>query len=336
MDSTVEICLNSTKRKAIRIALASTKACLENTLGSFPPKSREFTGIKKSLTIVLNTVSGMLDGIVNEDLTRKEFKVIASNLQNKLIFNFGASVSADLSAAAASADAHIELAGTQEEGTTVSEELAAHISKSADYKEALAIIKEEMKQRKERARLTAPTVTTPADVAVDSDSALIATLERMQASKARMPLKLRSEYSIFKFPVIPIFNSDNTKARSTNPMSISPSQKNYYHALAKLGLQVTKLQDYVILEEQLLLAFNRKSLRVTSKQQLKPIDYARMILKVINEKSPTPYVLVSDTFLPSVRNSDIIMFWILPGSLLSAMISKGWSKLKEWGFAFQN
>lgn len=70
-----------------------------------------------------------------------------------------------------------------------------------------------------------------------------------------------------------------------------------------------------------------------------PEDYARSIVSVMNERSGSKYALVTPIPAPNPRNSrNILCFWIMPSSKLSALMKAtgGKAKVKEWDFPFED
>lgn len=70
-----------------------------------------------------------------------------------------------------------------------------------------------------------------------------------------------------------------------------------------------------------------------------PEDYARSVLSIINERSGSKYALVTTRAAPNPRNSrDILCFWLMQTSKLSALMSAtgGKAKVTEWDFPFDS
>lgn len=70
-----------------------------------------------------------------------------------------------------------------------------------------------------------------------------------------------------------------------------------------------------------------------------PQDYARSVLSVINERSGSKYALVTPIAAPNPRNSrDILCFWLMPTSKLSALMKStgGKAKVAQWDFPFES
>lgn len=70
-----------------------------------------------------------------------------------------------------------------------------------------------------------------------------------------------------------------------------------------------------------------------------PEDYARQVLATMNERSGSKYALVTPIPAPNPRNSrDILCFWIMPNSKLSAYLraTGGKAKVTQWDFPFES
>jgi len=434
--TTLETCSTTKSAKLILESLSGAQVVLASSLQQIPPRSRSFTPVKKALIALSNAVEGLHTGMENRDLSLSEFRNLIRLVQDRFL--------ADAS------DALSRIVLTDEPKTPdTSRKL---VIRASDFKTALKTVKSELnaffkgKEEEENPVLTEMhrSETAYRTREEKEDANLKARLEHVASLKTRLPLKLTGAYQLLRLPIVPIFNSSILSGKK--PTGRSSLVRNFSNPklLESLGIKHILVQDYLILEEQFVLAIKMKdvaefqkdvaeqeaaniklelqkfkqyekqreqtALRLQDSRDaaaalkakeakveaerrkqflafkranpeapipknlqpkpnkpedlnkqifralvdsrkvgetnvvnapkkpnnihsvVRPVDFAKSILEVVNEKAPSKYALVTDQVLVNPRNADILFFWIIPRKTLSALISKGWSKVVQWGF----
>lgn len=434
-------CVATKNAKQILASLSSTQVVISNSLQAIPARSRSFTPVKKSLTALSNAVGSLHTGVENRDLSLGKFRESVKLVQDKFLSQ------------ASVALGEIVLSDDTDEPAVVEETSPGKfVIKSSDFKTALKSVKEQLndffkgKEDEENPVLTEMTRSETAYRTREEkeEANLKARLEHVASLKTKLPLKLKGSFQLLKFPVVPIFNSSILSGRK--PTGRSSLVRNFSNPrlLQSLGISHILVQDYLILEDQFVLAINMqdvselqkdaviqdaverklslqkfkrdeverektsirlqhsrdaaealkaKEAKVASEQRkqllafkranpgspipknlqpkqpkqedlskqvframvetkkigetgmvntpskpknkhsvVRPVDYAKSVLEALNEKAPSKYTLVTDQVLVNPRNADILFFWVIPRKTLTALISKGWSKVVQWGF----
>ena len=370
----LEGCVATKNAKQILASLLSTQVVISNSLQAIPARSRSFTPVKKSLTALSNAVGSLHTGVENRDLSLGKFRESVKLVQDKFLSQ------------ASVALGEIVLSDDTDEPAIVEETSPGKfVIKSSDFKTALKSVKEQLndffkgKEDEENPVLTEMTRSETAYRTREEkeEANLKARLEHVASLKTKLPLKLKGSFQLLKFPVVPIFNSSILSGRK--PTGRSSLVRNFSNPrlLQSLGISHIMVQDYLILEDQFVLAVNLKEMKdfVSSEHSMSdseysaklkdykaqyaalqrkgmekqeitnslkrpkksvveasPVDFAKSILEALNEKSPSKYTLVTDQVLVNPRNADILFFWVIPRKTLTALISKGWSKVVQWGF----
>jgi hypothetical protein len=172
-------------------------------------------------------------------------------------------------------------------------------------------------------------------------------LAQLNTHREQMPVSLKIHgnenhpFTMVKMPIVPLFDRWTVTQE---------------HVLKRLNIPHIPLAGYMIFEDQLLLIVSKSSafkagkvvqkktadgslapkrMLDFSREAQKVVDYANVILDIINERSTHgTFSMVSDKFVSNPRNQDLVCFWIMGTQKLSALIraAGATSKVKTWGF----
>lgn len=377
VSSVLESCLLSKNARQIISDLSSAQVVLDNSLEAIPSRSRTFTSVKKSLLALNNALDGLKTGVENRDLSLGKFRAATAGVQTKFLLGLAES----LSQVTLTDDPVEEVGNTEEAGTKL-------VVRSTDFKSALKTIRghleDHFKKKEDDEDAENPVLVEHerSEKAYQTreerdEDRLKERIAHVESLKTQMPLAIKGAYQVMRFPLVPIFDSSILSGKK--PTGRSDLVRNFSgsRVLDSLGIRYIMVQDYLILEEQLVLAVNLKDYQEfqsdqdeeqsaahkanlgryknkvgelkrrgldkddipahverpkKGKTQVSPLDFAKSILDALNEKAPSKYMLVTQQFVPNPRNTSILFFWIMPRKTLSSLISKNWSKVKNWGF----
>lgn len=328
VESTVSTCLKEKKISVLKKSLASAQTVISQTLETFPNRKRSLSKTKKSLVALRNVVTGLLEGLADGEFNSvKEFRAICSNVEKKFLPQYTEAYTSELQRALdKTQDAD---SSTEDDSDSESEipspliEAKKAVAASADWHHILGIFKGAM--TKKSAKVSEKADGKPWE---QTDEEISQRLESVQSKYEELPRTLKQEYQFMRMPIVPLFKN----------LGVSTKQN-----FDKLGIPNINIQGYSILENQILLGISRKSvdaLNVGKKkkdEKSTPADFAKTVLEVVNERTNAKYVLVSDKFQTNPKNADILLFWVMPTRLLSALIKSaglGSSEVKEWGLPF--
>jgi hypothetical protein len=151
-----------------------------------------------------------------------------------------------------------------------------------------------------------------------SDDELKDKVDYLRKFAKRLPDRLVGEYDFVTVPIVPMID----------PASLF--RINFDSA----GIKTLNILGFPVLEHQTLLAVSRK---LADDHKIKPEVLVQSILEIINERSNDDFTLVSEFFLPSPRNSNILMFWVMPSRKLNTIIRQSGSfKVEKWGYPWAN
>lgn len=186
------------------------------------------------------------------------------------------------------------------------------------------------------------------EIARTPDEHLRERLKEIKAGKKNLPANLKTPYQLLDSAIVVIFKAQDTVSKKDRPMGPGTVAKNFTREklLEQHGIKYIKLDDYLILESQKLLAIDKAKLRKkvvlynkTSKKKLKInadlfLTYAREVLDKINERSSTTWVMASQESVSNIRNIEIGLYWIMPAKVLNALMSRGWNKIGSWNLPY--
>lgn len=182
----------------------------------------------------------------------------------------------------------------------------------------------------------------------DKDQFVKDQISEVKAGKAQLPKRIPGPFSIkFRAPTVAIFDSHDNIAKKDRPMGPGTVSHNFskHSLLDQFGIKYITLDDYLIVENQMMLMIDKpyfkKYVTENTTGRSKPktgdkelVAYARSILEMLNERSSQSLVMVSQQFIANPRNTDYVMFWVMPSRVLDALIKRGWNKLSSWNLPF--
>lgn len=342
VDEIEELLVQCTSIRSASVVLNKLKECdslinlsLDKVLKS---RKKVIIPVRKRLIVLSNHANGIYEGISSRTITIPEFKAEIEKIRTQRLPN----IRDFLSLAKESLAVNIGNDDTQSATS-----LHTEIYKLGDFKEALKIFKNyvptsESISDSENPVLSELEKTKTLDAARDErlEINLQNGLNLIMQMKNKLPTRIKGQYEVYRLPVVPIF--ETPPAASDKQININALHK---YILPKVGITSVSLESrYIVLDEQLLLAIDkkkadsildeeivRKSKRVTTNTH-DYLAYAKAILSVINEKASSPYALVSDKSVVNSRNTNIVFYWIMPRRTLSVLLVKGWKRLARWGF----
>ena len=273
--STLAVCQSSKKSKELKDALASAKTEVNKAISSIAEsnKRRRLSQTKKSLVVLDNTFSGLIEGLNSRELSVNDFRAVCANLQTKFIPNFESSLQTEAerirsrTQGGADAAAHIQnvdanlteqqqavraalvdesdehvAAATHDLDNTPMVTSAAYEDEEEDEDEP-----EDEDQREERLQRER-------EQRDDEELDLVEKrLKRLGKTREVLPTRLKTPYTMMRLPVVPIFETANAT---------------YPPLLDKLAIPNTEIPlplsasqgRYVIFEQQVLLLISRKAI----------------------------------------------------------------------------
>lgn len=169
----------------------------------------------------------------------------------------------------------------------------------------------------------------------------------VKAGKVNLPKTIKGAFDTIRAPVVAIFDTHDAPKRDRAAGAGTVTRNfNKTDLLKQYGIKFIQVEDYLILESQLLLAIDRSAVEkavkaVNSRRRTKAkgdeyVQYARGIVEMMNERGTQNYDLVSSTYTANPRNANMLLFWVMPSRTLDALIKRGWSKLGKWDLPFDN
>ena len=433
IEGAIDSCIATRSSRQILESLAGAQVLASNSISSIPPKSRTFTPVKKSLTALSNALDSLHSGVESRDLSLSEFRDLAAYVKSK----FALETHEVLRSLSVADDPVVE----DNPATIMDRKL---VVRSTDLRTALKTVREHLndlfhtQEEAEDAENPFLQEHTRSEQAYKSreekeEALLKDRIAHVAGLKSNLPLKLKGPFQLLRLPIVPIFDAGILSGKK--PTGRSDLTRNFSSSrlLDSLGIGHIMVQDYLILEEQVVLAIDSSELedfiqdakrsqdehrkvelkehrtkvnqrevslekkadklrreeeaaaleveaerkaraaarkagmpvspvkvkvdpgaalfdalkghgKISSprlsvpekprkaKLNVSNLDYVQSILDTLNEKSPSKYNLVTDYFVLNPRNTDIQLYWLMPRKTLSALISKGWTKVKNWGF----
>ncbi len=308
---TMRVCCSTNKPKEILAALDFARSKLESDYALVKEQKRQFIPLRKSISVVLNTVAGLADGVESRDITPKILRKVASEVQSKSL-----PVLIDcVNEALLQVEAKVGLVEAKEAvGEVVDKPKRFH-----DWREALSAVTpvkrqaeaaeedveedpedyaERLRQERTQSRLDQR----------DHEKSL--KVEGLKAKEENLPRKIDGGYAVIRFPVIPLFEK---------PL-------NFTTLFTSMGFSVHELGGYTVLDNQTLLAIDKKA---AANARLDPHAYALKALEVVNSRTlKAKYSMVSEVPQTNPKNANIALYWIMLNSKLTHMISK--THPKSW------
>lgn len=187
------------------------------------------------------------------------------------------------------------------------------------------------------------------EIARSPDEFIRGEMAEIKGQHVALPSKIKGPYSAFRAPVVPIFETtDNAEGmRATGRIGVKPNFSKT-ELLDQFGIKYLQLPnfDYVLLRDQRILAVDRVAateaiLAANTRRRKTPneselVAYANQVIAHLNENGSQRLSLVSQTYVANPKNTDMLLFWVMPSRILDALIKRGWNKLQVWNFPFSN
>ena len=239
----------------------------------------------------------MNDGLTDGSLSKSEFRAAAAILRNKFFPAVRQSL-IDEVAASESDDQPVRETSVPE---TLRSKIKITIAKLPEMAEAVKVVTQ--------------SVSAGHEVNGDVDESPLEAMGR--AARATLPVRIQGGFKMVRVPIVPIFPNPNI-AKSEN--------------LKRLGLKFVEVEGIIVLQDQILLNVSKKRIDGSAEN---PLALAHSVVDLINERGSVKYEIVSDTPNANPRNTDLLMFWILPRQRMSGLMRMlGASKspaIVKWG-----
>lgn len=186
-----------------------------------------------------------------------------------------------------------------------------------------------------------------AELVRSPDQHLRERITEIKSTKADLPKNMKGPYTLLRAPVVAIFDSHDSNKRD-RPIGSGTVSHNFTKSalLEQYGIKYVMVEDYLILQDQMLLAVDRKSVEQAVKAMNSRrrkgakadefVDYAHGVIDILNERGSQKYDLVTKEYNANPRNANMLLFWVMPSRVLDALISRGWNKLSTWNLPFDN
>lgn len=169
----------------------------------------------------------------------------------------------------------------------------------------------------------------------------------VKGAKVNLPKSLKGPFATIRAPVVAIFDTHDAPKRDRAAGSGTVTRNfNKTALLDQYHVKYIQVEDYLILEDQLLVAIDRAAVNtavksMNSRRRTKAkgdeyVQYAQGVVEMLNERGSQNYDLVSQTYTANPRNANMLLFWVMPSRILDALIKRGWSKLGKWDLPFDN
>ena len=323
---------NTKSRKAVANA---TTLCLEKLTESLDQKfkSREYN---RRLKALLNTCKGLLAGIEAGNITRSALRELTVKLNREV---------EDLSF---QVDDYLEKELQRGEGPI-------SVQTTADLI---------MEQLKEALNEPAPRINAFQKALIDAVNKSPVVVKTVSLSNNEVPDVVKSNlknlvelrnvipqtikgFAMIQLPIIPIFDpvDGNSGSRPIGAGNLIKIQPNPAASIKASGLSSLRVEEYTVLLGQLCILIDKAHLpdahpenvagrRKAKAKKATPLEYVTDILEVINSTSNKHITLVSDVFVTSPRNPDILIFWTMPRSVLDYLKSKRFPIIRTWNLPF--
>jgi hypothetical protein len=308
---TLAFALSSDSRSACTQKLTSTSSEISDLVKWLAEnQKKQFVPVRRALNIVVNSFSGIAEGLESKELHRREMRAMLKNVQNKFYPNVEQSLAEEVERLNERSESKIDLSEKQQ---AVKKTLSIS---NTDWKSALNVVRETLRNIEEK---VAADKKSKDQAHLTDDEHLMQQIQQLEKFRKNLPVNMSNAYQVVRLPIVPIFEDFRLNQNAT--------------FWSKLGIRTLPVEGYSILQDQLLLLVSRKSAEkygTTSK------EFAESALEVLNEKGGVNYALVSDRSTASPRNADHIMFWIMPASKVTAIIKAvGFGTAKvNWGLPF--
>lgn len=251
--SAMELCLKTKKVKEINTALSSAKEQTTEAMSSVlsHPNRRSLSKTKKSLQVLDNLVSGLMNGLAQKELGVKDFRAVCSTVQTKFIPQFSESLSNEAENFSQAAT-EPELSDTQKQ---IRDAVMAATENTVAEPEEGETEREERIARERRDRQQS--------IANDKNSSVIEQrFARYREERSRLPMALKTPYSVVRMSIHPRFeNGSPTNPILLEKLGIPYSEIPLGSVPRSHGINTTqKVERYIILEQQMVLLVSKSHL----------------------------------------------------------------------------
>lgn len=364
VESAVDIAISSKKKSQIIEAYNLIYDQVDKVTASIPLKATTFSATKKSLRVVNNLVGGTLDGLHSSDLSLKQVRALATDLLVERLPVFLEVLDSDIHThnkkygitQANLKVAEESLSNTKTDPVTASLVAALNPKKKTPSKKSLCSAKTFQQALTEAVKnLTLGTNVNygqdegEEELNVEPDKKGDETrtfLRSLESKRSLLPATLgKQPFTILRMPIVPIFNAvDRSGGIRVQGLSMNvKAQPNPSYILNHVGIKAVAVEEYVVIDNQLLLAINLDALPTETVIQrrkevqipMKPEKYVKFVLQTLAESTPNTYELVDENSIKNPRTPRIQLYWIMPAKTLSVLSRKGFPKIRQWGLPFR-
>ena len=273
-------------------------------------QKKKFVPVRKALNVVINSFSGIAEGLESKELRRSEMRSMLENVRNKFYPNVEQALAEEVERLNERSESKISLSEKQE---SVKKQLSIS---NTDWKSAIAVVRDTLRNIEEKVAQDKASK----DPSLTDDELLTQQIQQLEKHRKNLPVNIPGAYQVVRLPIVPIFESFKLNQNAT--------------FWSSLGIRTIPVEGYSILQDQLLLLVSKKS---ATKYGTTAKEFAEAALELLNEKGSTTYALVSDRSVANPRNADHIMFWIMPASKVTHLlkfVGLGTAKV-NWGLPFK-
>jgi len=312
IDTALSACLTTNKRAEALHSLSSVLPVVETEIANLAQNHKgKFVKTRKSLMVLRNIMDGCCVGLSDRSINRQELCEIANTVLGKQLPVAQSSLAADSEAQPEAGAMPAAPSGTSVRLSDKQKKLRVSLSSSPDLKSALQVVRDALASKPAAHVATAP-------VAADPSAEELA---KLKASREALPVRVTSDFSLVRMPIVPIFSNYTMN----NPETFK-----------KLGIRHFLVAGYAILLDQLVIAVSNKA---ASSEGLSPLEYAQAAVSLLNARGNEEYDFVSDWGMPNPRNRDVTLFWITTRARMRIMtriaLSGRNASTVKWGFPFQ-
>lgn len=320
IDTALSACLTTNKRAEALHSLSSVLPVVETEIANLAQNHKgKFVKTRKSLMVLRNIMDGCCVGLSDRSINRQELCEIANTVLGKQLPVAQSSLAADSEAQPEAGAMPAAPSGTSTRLSDKQKKLRVSLSSSPDLKSALQVVRDALASKPAAPVATAPVAADPS--AEELAKLKASQLAKLKASREALPVRVTSDFSLVRMPIVPIFSNDTMN----NPETFK-----------KLGIRHFLVAGYAILLDQLVIAVSNKA---ASSEGLSTFEYAQAAVSLLNARGNEEYDFVSDWGMPNPRNRDVTLFWIITRARMRIMtriaLSGRNASTVKWGFPFQ-
>jgi hypothetical protein len=277
------------------------------------PKTKGTFKLRKAADKIGSIRDGIVQGLEDQTLSLKELRSLLTKNLASALTEFDTAVNLFSEGKVEEEPAPVKISHAP------SNDFKAVLQAIGDELRALDASREKTKHKKNDDELT-----------TNQTKAFLSSLKDYRSKLPSIPTK--KGFSLMRLPLIPIFVPTSRKlgTGSNRPSSIQ-AQPATHHLLKQVGIRTIKLEEYQILEDQLILIIEKNNPEVA---KMGADGYAKYILSVLSANLNKNLALVDEEPIPNPRSKEMVLFWIMPSKTLSFLKSKGFPKLRTWGLPF--